>query len=211
MEKKPMLLNKLSKIQLWIGIAAVAVVASAKCETIDFEHIADGSAVAGHYTGIEFQNATVLSAGISLNEIDFPPHSGVNVATDDSGPVRIIFNNPISSFSGYFTYTTPINVEGFDAEGVEVASVKSQFDANYRSTGQAPNELLTLSSAFGITSVTLSGDPLGGSFVFDDVSFQSSDVTPPPTTVTPEPSSLILVGSSILMSMVGLNRFRNRC
>src|SRR5438445_3289421 len=45
----------------------------------DFEGLVDGTSVGSLIPGLVFTNATVLTAGISLNDFDFPPHSGKNV------------------------------------------------------------------------------------------------------------------------------------
>jgi hypothetical protein len=39
--------------------------------TIDFEGLADGTPVGPFYSGLAFQNATVLTAGVSLNEFEW--------------------------------------------------------------------------------------------------------------------------------------------
>ena len=72
----------------------------------DFENLSDGTAVTNQILGAAFSNATVLTAGIGLNEFQFPPHSGTNVATDSGGPMGIVFTMHIKDFEGYFTYTT---------------------------------------------------------------------------------------------------------
>src|SRR5580698_6525806 len=77
---------------------------------IDFESLNDGDLVTNQYPGLTFSNTIVLSAGISLNEFEFPPHSGTNVVSDNGGPMTITFFPPIQSFSGYFTYSVPLKV-----------------------------------------------------------------------------------------------------
>jgi hypothetical protein len=54
--------------------------ASAGSITLDFEGFPDSTILSTQYSGLTFTNAIILTAGISLNEFEFPPHSGVNVA-----------------------------------------------------------------------------------------------------------------------------------
>src|SRR5579859_4683074 len=87
---------------------------------INFEGLADGTILANQYPGLAFSNAIILTAGISLNEFEFPPHSGVNVASDNGGPITIEFSTPVVSFGGYFTYLEPLTLDAFDASDTEV-------------------------------------------------------------------------------------------
>ena len=80
-------------------------------------------------------NAIILTAGISLNEFEFPPHSGVNVVSDNNGPMTIDFATPIVSFSGYFTYAEPLTLQGFDSADVQVASTASLLSNNEALSG----------------------------------------------------------------------------
>jgi hypothetical protein len=160
--------------------------------TIDFEGFPDSTILANQYPGLAFINAIVLTAGISLNEFEFPPHSGVNVASDNGGPILILFNTPVLSFGGYFTYVEPLTVVAFDSAETEVSSAGSLFSSNdalFGDFGSSPNEFLEVDYASGISSVTITGDPNGGSFVMDDIGF---------TSAVPEPSSLLLFLTAVL-------------
>ena len=46
--------------------------------TLDFESLSDGDAVTNQFIGegVTFSNASILTAGVSLNEFEFPPKSG---------------------------------------------------------------------------------------------------------------------------------------
>jgi hypothetical protein len=167
----------------------------ADISTIDFEAFPDGTSITTQFPGLTFTNTTVITAGIGLNELEFPPHSGINVAFDDSGPISIAFASPISSFSGYFTYVEPLTLAAFGATNDQVATVTSLFSSNdalFGDPGSSPNEFLQMSSLIGISSVTITGDPGGSSFVLDDISY---------TAQTPEPSylALILVGFATIL------------
>jgi hypothetical protein len=178
---------------LLFAVGLLLFMQSARAATlfVDFEGFADSTILTNQYTGLTFGNAIILSAGISLNEFEFPPHSGTNVASDNGGPLSILFASPILSFSGYFTYAQPLTLLAFDAASNQVTSATSAFSNNEALSGDAgssPNELLQLSFPAGISSVTITGDPAGGSFVMDDIAYttQASGV--------PEPSTITLLG-----------------
>src|SRR5258708_10007966 len=89
--------------------------AAAASSVIDFETLTDGVAVTTQFAGLTFSDATVLVAGASLNEIDFPPHSGTHVVFDDGGPLSIALATPQLSVGGYFNYTSGLLFQAFDA------------------------------------------------------------------------------------------------
>jgi len=166
--------------------------------TIDFEGFSDSTILTNQYPTVLFSNAIILTSGISLNELDFPPHSGVNVASDNGGFLSMAFSGPITSFSGYFTYAAPLTLMAFDNANTQVASAASLFSANYASSGTGtPNELISLSFLGGIFKVTIEGDPGGSSFTIDDLSYASKTAT------TPEPATLplILGGLAALLAL----------
>jgi hypothetical protein len=144
-----------------------------------------------------YSNASVLTAGVSLNEFEFPPKSGSNVATDDSGPMTLAFSVPVVSFGGFFTYLVPITVSAFDTGANLLGSVTSAFSSNLAlsgDVGSSPNELLQLAGLSKIAKVTVSGDPAGSSFVADDVQFGT----------VPEPRTMGL--SSAGMALLAIRR-----
>jgi hypothetical protein len=168
---------------------------------IDFESFNDGDILTSQIPGLTFTNTIVLSAGISLNEFEFPPYSGNNVASDNGGPITIDFASPITSFSGYFTYLEPLTIAAFDASNTEVTAAASAFSSNdalFGDPGSTPNEFLQVSFAAGIASVIIEADPNGGSFTMDDLTYASAA----PSTV-PEPGTaiLILIGAGILATL----------
>lgn len=171
---------------------------------INFEQFNDGDLLSTQIGGVTFANTIILSAGLSLNELDFPPHSGVNVAADSNGPISISFAAPISSFSGYFTYTSPLTVSGYDGSNNLLASTTSAYSMNYVSSGtpgSSPNEFLQISSTTGFERITLAGDPSGGSFVVDDIAFDSA------SSAVPEPSSLAILAIG-LGALVGVGAMK---
>ena len=191
---------------LRLNVAAVMVLltqshaAAGAVITLDFEGFSDSTSLTTQYPGVTFSNATVITAGITLNEFEFPPHSGTNVVFDDGGPMSIRFASPVLSFGGYFTYAEPLTLAGFDAASTGVASAISLFSSNLALSGDfgsSPNEFLSISFASGISSVTITGDPAGGSFVLDDATYPTAD------TPVPEPGtvSLLLIGTAGILAV----------
>jgi hypothetical protein len=193
-----------SVVLVWLcRVVAVALViagGSASGATINFDNLSDSTSVTNQYSGVTFSNAIVFSAGVSLNEIEFPPRSGTNVASDNGGPIGLIFSSPVPFFQGYFTYGQQVTVRAFDAANSLLGSVSTSAAcvsnlALSGTPGCAPNEFLSLNLA-GISSVTITGNQAGGSFVMDDVSFSQ----------VPEPGYGILV--SIVAGVLVLRRRR---
>lgn len=179
--------RKLSTFAFSVALVGLSVAGVARAATIDFEGFPDSTILTTQYPGLTFSNTIILSSGISLNEFEFPPHSGVNVASDNNGPITIDFSVPIMSFSGYFTYLEPLTFDGFDASDTEVANAASAFSSNdalFGDPGSSPNEFIDLSYAGGMSSVTVTGDPGGGSFTMDDISY---------ATAVPEPGSFTTI------------------
>jgi len=163
---------------------------------LDFEGFPDSTVLTTQYPGVTFTNAIILSAGISLNEFEAPPHSGANVVSDNNGPMTISFESPVLSFSGYFTYYEPLTLQVFTASDAQVASARSAFSINVGcdpgpvclgDPGSSPNEFIQLVFAGGISSVTITGDPLGGSFALDDATITTA------ASSVPEPASALLL------------------
>lgn len=125
----------LSAIIVLSTVIGASITAQADPVVLDFEGFTDSTAVTNQYAGLVFTNATVLTAGISLNEFEFPPHSGSNVVFDDGGPMSISFTSPVAGFSGYFTYTVPITITASDASNNLLGSVTSLFSSNLALSG----------------------------------------------------------------------------
>jgi hypothetical protein len=178
-------------------LVCMSVQLSAASVTLDFEGLFDGAILTNQYVDPTFTNAIILSAGVSLNEFEFPPHSGVNVVSDNGGPMSIVFASPVLSFSGYFTYAEALSLAAFDPLANQVASVTSLFANNLALSGDpgsSPNEFLQVTFAGGISSLTIIGDQAGGSFVLDDVA-----ITTDTSATVPELSSWVF-----LLSATGL-------
>ena len=166
----------------------VADLACAATINVDFESIADGTVITNEYLGLTFTNARAITSGLTLNELQFPPRSGSNVADDFGGPINISFSIPVLNFAGYFTYSTGLTLTAYDSLNQVVGSTNSAFSSNVFSSPNSPNEQLQLSFAGGISRVTLAGGSNGGSFVVDDLAF-----TTPSSAEVPEPATFWLL------------------
>jgi hypothetical protein len=189
-----------------LALAAPAILANTI--TINFEGLPDSTILTNQYSGVTFTNAIILSAGISLNEFEFPPHSGVNVASDNGGPMSIVFTSPIASFSGYFTYAESLTVQAFGSDSNQVALAASLFSNNEAMSGvpgSSPNEFLRVGSSGGISRIAITGDPAGGSFALDDVAYSTSAAS------VPEPGTLLVAGLGLLcLILLGHRRFLSK-
>ena len=196
----------LSTVLLSTALLALGVAGrNANATTIDFEDFPDSTILTNQYPGLTFSNTIILTSGISLNEFELPPHSGENVASDNNGPITIDFSTPITSFGGYFTYFEPLTLEGFSSSDAEVATAVSAFSNNLAclagapcsgDPGSSPNEFIDLTFSGGMSSVTITGDPLGGSFTMDDIMYTAAG------TAVPEPDSfpLVIIGAVGLLT-----------
>jgi len=148
---------------------------------LNFEGLPDSTVLNSQYAGAVFSHAIILTSGITLNEFEFPPHSGTNVASDNGGPITISFSPPVQSISGYFTYAVPLTMRAFNSANAQVASATSRFSNNEALSGisgSSPNEFLQVSSAGGIATVTITADPAGNSFTLDDLNYGTSTSVP---------------------------------
>jgi hypothetical protein len=186
---------------LTFAAAFLSPISNAAPITIDFESFGDSESVTTQFTGLSFVNATVLTAGISLNEFEFPPSSGANVVVDDGGAISIVFSALIKSFAANFTHSSSLTVKAFDGAANLVDSATSDFASNLALSGDAgstPNEFLDI--AFnGIKRVVIEGNLAGGSFVMDDLVYEKlSDGGGP----MPEPGTTLLLLAALIAAIV---------
>jgi hypothetical protein len=204
------ILGHFSSVCLFPCVLLFQLAPAVRAGVIDFEGFADSTVLTTQYTvsdGVTFSNAVIITAGISLNEFDFPTESGANVVSDYSGPISLAFSNPVFSFSGFFTYTEPLVVDAFDAGKHLVASAASAFSENFASCSgvgcnPSPDEFITVSSAAGISIVQLLGNPSGGSFTLDDATVSSSIQVS-----APEPA-LFWLSLLLLLAPIGIKARR---
>jgi len=154
---------------------------------LDFDAFADGSPVSG-LPNLQVTNAAVFSSGVSLNELEFPPHSSPNVAVDAGGPVSIAVSQTAYSFGAYVTYRSTVVMRAFDSNGRLAGSASSKYGNNLAlsgAPGSSPNEFLQVQSASPIARVTVTGDPAGLSFAMDDLTLSNVPPSPALTSVAP--------------------------
>jgi len=196
---------------VFIGLClAIPVRVFALPIVLDFEDLVELDLVGVTYSDVTFKGAVVLTAGSILNEFEFPPQSGDNVVSDDSGPIEIGFTSPVAAFGANFTYSLPLLLSAYDSSNNLLGSISSDFANNLALSGDvtsSPNEYLEIASVFGIAFVRIEGDPFGGSFVLDDVT-----ITPivGQSAAVPESGTfaLVLLGAAGMARSV---RRRARC
>ena len=196
--------RKCQLLALFLFAASPVLFASAL--SINFEGLSDSTFVTTQYPGLTFSNAIILTSGISLNELDFPPRSGINVVSDAGGPISLVFSAPVLDFFGFFTYVSPVTIQGFDLSNNLLASAASLFATNTVSggdPGSSPNESVHIASATGLSRVVITGDPAGSSFTLDDVTYTTGQVDS-----VPEPSSMVLTGLTVLLLAAKASRRR---
>ena len=190
---------------LTLGILACGQPAAAVI--LDFEGLSDLDSVTSQFAGLTFAKTTALVSGAAgglLNELEFPPHSGVTVVSDDSGAITITFGSPVASVSGFFTYSAALTITAFDALLAAVDTTTSAFGSNTAASGDpgsTPNELLSVAAVSGIASLTIEGAADGGSFVLDDLTFVPLAV--------PEPRMLgsLLCATAALLAVAARQRW----
>lgn len=191
--------RNMSLICLVVAASVLLGAWQANAIMIDFETISDGTVVTNQYSnlGVSFSGATTITAGMTLNELEFPPHSGANVVFDDGSPIMISFSFPVTQIGGYFTYTTPVTVAAYDLSGSILESTTSVFSSNLALSGDpgsSPNEFLQVESSSPIYTLVIQGDLAGYSFTLDDFTFTGTSPIQP----TPEPGTLILMAGALV-------------
>ena len=196
----------MSSLNFGLGKAKRALLAAAFCVTglgaaqatpvvYNFEAFSDSDVLTNQIAGLSFSNTTVLTAGISLNELEFPPISGSNVVFDSGGALTIDFASPVFSVGGHFSYVTGLSFSAYDSLNNLLGTQLSSFGSNLLVSGDVgsmPNELLSFSSVGGLISrVVITGNVAGGSFVMDDLAVDAG-------TTVPEPMTLALVASVLV-------------
>jgi len=167
---------------------------------LNFEGLADFTTVTNQYAAqfVSFTNTTVLTAGISLNDFEYPPQSGTNVASNlSSGAIQIDFSRDTYDWSAYVTYERPLTVSAFDQDGNFVASLTGGFPENYTSSGYQPNEFLSLSAAIGFRQLVIQTDFPGYGITVDDMSYTTADASPVPEPATAAMLAVGLLGTGL--------------
>lgn len=160
----------------FLGIAAL----SASAGTLTFEGFDDLTILTNQYPGAVFTNTVILKQFYSLNEGEFPPRSGDNVASFLGGPVVIMslaYN--VAWVEAYITYDHEMQMTAYDSSFNQVDQDTSAFDNNTLVSGDpgsAPNEFFRVAGN-NISIVIFSPTGSTGLFTIDDVAFLPEPAT----------------------------------
>ena len=171
-------------LTVFLGFGALA-----QTGVVDFESLTEGQQVGSQVNGLTFRNAQVVQSQVSLNEAEYPPHSGSKAIVDVGGPITITFAKPVTSFSGYFTHGVALTIKAQAVNGGIVTQTTSAIDNRAGSGKGSPNELLTVANDGGFNSITIQGAAGGTSFVMDDAN--SILFTPGPTVLSLDHTFLV--------------------
>lgn len=157
---------------------------------VDFEGFADSIQLTSEIPGLTFNDATVLTAVISLNEFDFPPHSGIKVIATFGGLLTVSFDSPVNLVSGFISYNdtaTGVNLSLYDINNMLLAD--AFFESPVSQEGMIKNQFISLGSA-NVSSMVLSLNSAISDmpFTFDDFSYLS----------IPEPATILLISLGVL-------------
>jgi hypothetical protein len=184
------------KIAFCLAVASIVCVglfSEGRAFIIDFEDLPDSTPVTDQYSalGITFSGGVAAESGITLFELECPPHSGSKALLIDAGPLTISFSSPVHEFGTYISYAAPLSLTFYDQQGDQIGTWSSLFSSNFGlsgDSGSSPNELFTFRTTVGLSSVVFHISPDGNSYVLDDVSASS----------VPEASPLLFVVAGIL-------------
>jgi hypothetical protein len=180
----------------YIAVASVLVAANQSfalnttLTTINFDGLPDSTAVGDTYAsaGIHFAHGIALTAGVSLNEIQFPPHSGTGVLADGGSTIVITFDSAASGISAYFAHLNQLTFTAFDAGGGLLGTYSSPLTSF---TGGTEQIGLGFS---GVSELDISAQT-PSTYMLDDLSFQTGAT----------PSGVPDSGSTLtLLAMAGL-------
>lgn len=172
------------------------VVQIAGATTINFDTLTDLSSIFQQYQaqGVTFTNAIALEAGLSLNDLLFPPRSGNVAAAPTNTSITLTFNGTTNFVSGYFTYASAVALQAYDAANTLVGQTNTPGNCTDNTIGSAcgsPNLLLSLNTATAFSRVVISS--ADGMFALDDLNFTAPTATTSGSaTLVPEPSFALL-------------------
>ena len=156
----------LTELMFVLGLLGIISTPALGQTTIDFEGLAVDELVANQFagSGVTFENVFASVAGISLNEIDFPPSSGQTVVSGFSDSLAIIhLAPPMPQVSLNITAANVAMVSAFDENGglleivevapnlggtINVAFISSQLIGRVEVVGQIGARFLTIDDVF---------------------------------------------------------------
>lgn len=187
----------IARFSVGLMLAAVLSFATAAPVTLDFESLPDQLVVGNEYAGLGLSmvhGALSLTAGFSLNEVDFPPHSGVVALGNEltSSPLELLFSTPTNGLSAWFTYSAPLSIMSYAIDGTTLlGTVSSLSSSNF-----GRSELID----FGFSNVGRVVIQSADYYILDDLRFDSH--------AAPEPTSLGLV--AFALAAAGMTASRSR-
>jgi hypothetical protein len=172
---------------LLAALFTILPVAPVNAAFIDFESLGIDDFVTDQFAaqGILFSNAVTLVAGISLNEIDFPPTSGTNVISGlEFGP--LVASMPLGASHVSFQLTTalPAAVRFFD-------SFDALLGESLVAMNLGSNTPVAFDSLTPIASVSIGDEMFGQAFFLTVDDFEA-------VSQAPEPSILALMALGLL-------------
>jgi hypothetical protein len=187
-------------VSAWI----LAFSSHARAVTIDFEGLADSTPVGDVYAslGIHFSNAIALTAGVSLNELEFPPSSGINAVADDTGPIRITFDEPIEAFSAEFAFSETLTISAYADTGFLTLWLTLTTLASGNLGSTIPLSFTVGPSGWVVGAIEIAGNSAGSSFILDDLTFS-------PASSVPEPNAALLFAAGVTIASRALRRNQN--
>jgi hypothetical protein len=189
----PMLNCWIRRLLEWGSLASLAAVvatssaaSAASNVSIDFESLALDEFVTNQFADqlVIFGNAVTLVSGISLNEIDFPPTSGVNVISGlGAGPLGAAFVQPAHFVAFSITTADTAVVRYYDTTATLLG--QSLVDANLGSSSRV--EFDTAGQV--IAGLTFSSLATNNAFFLTVDDFEAA---------IPEPSALLAMAVGLL-------------
>jgi hypothetical protein len=181
----------------------LALAPQASAALIDFESLAVDEFVTDQFAaeGATFGNAVTLVAGISLNEIDFPPSSGTHVISGlDFGP--LVANLPLGASHVSLQITTGVEAAVRFYDSLFALLGESLVAANLGGT-----TLVSFDSASPISTVEVGDSMLGSAFFLTVDDFEA--VGQAQAAQVPEPSILGLMAVGLVpLAAAGVTRRR---
>jgi hypothetical protein len=173
--------------------------------SINFESLPDSSDVGTFYQasyGLTFQSTIALTAGFSLNEFDFPPHSGVMAIGDnvenDGDPMILTFTHSVNSLSAYFVYGSTLTFSAYDKDGLLLGTYVTPEDTHLGS-----DQLIELPFSH-FQTLNISGET-ANSFIMDDLTFSADE-----TRSVPDGGNTLVLFCGALVTLFAFNRFKMR-
>jgi hypothetical protein len=172
--------HTVAKLMLFCGASVLATVPSwGASTTIDFEGFTNNAVVGNFYQGDPggpvFQNAIILQSP-NYNFVDYPPHSGTNVAySGTANNIEVDFSSLVSDVSLFYTSTiNGLFIDAYDSSNHLIQQV-------FGGTNFAINSLLA-NNVSGIAKVIIHDD--GNFFTIDDLSYNTSSSVPEVSSVS---------------------------